>query len=594
MSGSSIEALLARLSRITGDAFEGAGLDRAYGLVEPSSRPDLGQFQCSGALPAAKAHGRNPRVIASAVASALADTRAFASVSIAGPGFINLTLDDAFLAEYVREAQGDAAPFAPRIARAERVLIDYGGANVAKPLHVGHLRSAIIGEALKRIGRFVGHEVIGDVHLGDWGLQMGMLIHELSVRSPELPYFADDFEPPGPAASPVSVDDLEELYPAASARAKADADYMEAARRATLELQRGSPGYRALWRHIVDVSIADLAADYGRLDVEFDLWLGESDAQEEAVRLVAALEASGAAVDSRGALVIDVAEASDPSPVPPLLLRKSDGAFLYGTTDLATIAQRVRDYDPALMLYVVDARQATHLEQVYRAAHRVGIAPPETRMEHIAFGTMNGTDGRPFRTRAGGTMKLKELIALIGEHAARRVEQLDADGTLPPAEKAEIARMVGIATLKFADLSNHRTRDYVFDPERFSAFEGKTGPYLLYSAVRARSVLAKAEERGFEVGEIQPPASEETRTLALVLAQFPDAVAVAWQQRAPNVLCEYGWRLAATFNQFYHVHAILPEPDAVVRGGHLGLTSAVLRTLERTVDLLGMEVPARM
>jgi arginyl-tRNA synthetase len=377
------EALLARLSAIVGDAFERAGFDRAYGIVEPSSRPDLGQFQCNGALPAAKAHRQNPRAIASTIESALAAHDAFGSVSIAGPGFINLTLDDGWLADHVGAGQGADGPLAARVAQREMVLIDFGGANVAKPLHVGHLRSAIIGEALKRIGRFMGHEVIGDVHLGDWGLQMGMLIHELSLRRPDLPYFAEDFEAPGSAVSPVTVADLEELYPAASARAKDDAEYMEAARRATLELQRGRAGYSALWRHIVDVSIVDLAADYGALDVEFDLWLGESDAEEDAVRLVADLEASGAATNSRGALVIEVAEDSDPSPMPPLLLRKSDGAFLYGTTDLATIAQRVRDYDPALILYIVDARQATHLEQVFRAAHRVGVAPERTRLEHM-------------------------------------------------------------------------------------------------------------------------------------------------------------------------------------------------------------------
>jgi arginyl-tRNA synthetase len=587
-------SILGRLTGIFGDAFAAAGFARELGEVASSNRPDLGEFQCNGALAAAKRYKQNPAAIAEQVVAELARLPPFGTVTVTPPGFLNVRLDDRWLADVVTWQQASEGLGAAGLVPREKVLVDYGGANVAKPLHVGHLRAAIIGEALKRIGRFLGDSVIGDVHLGDWGLQMGMLLHEISLRSPDLPYFDPTETGPYPETPPVTVDELDNLYPIASEKAKNDPAYMEAARRATMELQAGRPGYRALWQHLVNVSMRDLEADYRNLDVEFDYWLGESHAHADSERLVEELPAEGKAVVSQGALVIPVEEEGDTAPLPPLMLAKSDGAFTYGTTDLATIAQRVRDFSPDLILYVVDARQRTHFQQVFRAAKRTGVAPPSLRLEHIYFGTMNGLDGKPFRTRAGGTTKLKDLIAQINEYAMARLDQLGEASDLAGEEKAAVARMVGIATLKFADLSNHRTKDYIFDPERFSAFEGKTGPYLLYTAVRARAVLRKAEERGIAVGELLPPFAGDIRQLVLTLAEFPDAVAGAWNLRAPNLLCDYAFRLAAIFNTFYHEHPILREEDEARRGSYLWLTRAVATTLVRAADLLGMEVPERM
>jgi len=593
-SAAGMGSVLGRLSKIFGDAFEAAGFERELGEVQPSNRPDLGEFQCNGPLAAAKRHKQNPAAIAGKVVAELERGERFGTVSVTPPGFLNVTLDDRWLADAVIRQQGDGRLDGRGLLPRQRVLVDYGGANVAKPLHVGHLRAAVIGEALKRIGRFLGHDVLGDVHLGDWGLQMGMLIHELSLRFPELPYFDPSYSGEYPEEPPVTVDDLDQLYPIASEKAKKDPEFMEAARQATMELQSGRPGYRALWQRLVDVSVRDLEADYRNLNVEFDLWLGESHTHDDAERMVEELAENGKAERSQGALVIHVEEEGDGSPVPPLMLRKSDGAFTYGTTDVATILQRVRDYAPQVILYVVDARQKAHFQQVFRAAKKVGIAPPELSLEHIAFGTMNGLDGKPFRTRAGGTTKLKDLIAQINEYAMRRLEQLGEASDLDEAGKVHVARMVGIATLKFADLSNHRLKDYIFDPERFSSFEGKTGPYLLYSTVRARAVLRKAEERGIPVGELAPPREGDIRKAVLTLSELPDAVMAAWSNRTPNVLCDYAYRLASSFNSFYHEHPILREEDETVRGSYLWLTRAVATTLERVLDLLGMEVPARM
>jgi arginyl-tRNA synthetase len=589
-----MKSLTARLTEIMADAFAACGYDPGFGVVSRSDRPDLGQFQCNGALSAARAHRTVPTGIANSVVRRLAADETFSQVSIAGPGFINLTLSDEFLARHIEAMDRSGQLGVPEVEQPLRVIVDYGGANVAKPMHVGHLRAAIIGESLKRIGRFLGHDVLGDVHLGDWGLQMGMLISELRRRAPELPYFDASFTGPYPAESPVTLDDLEELYPTAAARARDDPAAMEEARAATFELQQGRPGYYALWRHFHDVSVAELKADYATLDVHFDLWLGESDTQEWIPGMIERLRDGGLARESQGALVVDVAAAEEESQTPPLMLLKSDGAVLYGTTDLATIDQRVQELGAQLVIYVVDSRQADHFRQVFGAARRSGIAPESVMLEHAGFGTMNGKDGKPFKTREGGVMKLKDLMRLVTDKAMERMAEADVAEGYDDAERAEVARMVGMATLKYADLMNQRTKDYVFDLERFSSFEGRTGPYLLYTAVRAKSILRKAAARGLEPGSLLPPASDAERGVMLALAELPDAVNRAWDARMPSQLCEFGYVLATAFNRFYHEHHILTEPNLELRGSWLALTRFCVSVLERTLDLLGVAVPERM
>lgn len=590
-----MRSLRERLTEILADVFVAYGLDPKYGQVTISSRPDLAQFQCNGALAAAKSQGTNPRQIAQKVADALASSDPIEAVSIAGPGFINLTLKDNFLAAHAQAmllddgrlgCEESAAPY--------QIVIDYGGANIAKPLHVGHLRSAIIGESLKRLARFLGHDVVGDVHLGDWGLQMGMIISELERRQPSLPYFDPAYKGPYPAESPVTIANLEEIYPAVSTQAKTDEQVMEAARQVTYELQSGRRGYRALWQHVHDASVTDLKTDYDKLNIEFDLWLGESDAQERIPALVKRLQAQGWAHESQGALVIDIAEPDDKKDIPPLILIKSDGAALYGTTDLATIEQRMEDFAPDLILYVVDKRQSNHFLQVFRGAYKTGIAPQSTDLEHIGFGTMNGEDGKPFKTRQGGVMKLKDLIQMVTRKALQRMDEVEVAKDCGEAEKAEIARAVGVATLKFADLTSHRTKDYIFDLDRFSSFDGRTGPYLLYTAVRIKSILREAAAHDLESGPILPPASDIERKMMLKVAELPEMLALAFDTRAPNHLCEYAYDLAALLNRFYHEHHVLSESSAPQQASWLGLLRLSLSALELILDILGINVPERM
>lgn len=588
------QSLLERLSTRVGDAFVACGLDRAYGNVVVSDRPDLGQFQCNGALAAAKAQRTAPRKLAEQVAAQLNDPSVFTTVSLAGPGFINLSLNDAYLLKYLDEMDADARLGCPPSLPPRRIVVDYGGPNVAKPMHVGHLRAAIIGESIKRVARFLGHEVIGDVHLGDWGLQMGMIIAELARRRPELPYFDAAQTGPYPSESPISLQDLEEIYPAASQRAKSDPATMDAARQATFELQQGRPGYRALWRHFVDLSVSELKADYARLNVDFDLWLGESDAQPRIPTMIERLQRTGLARESEGALIVDVSEDTDSKPVPPLILLKSDGAVLYGTTDLATIEQRVEELKAESILYVVDNRQADHFLQVFRAARKTGIAPPTLELEHIGFGTMNGADGKPFKTRAGGVMKLKDLLQMAIDKARERMAEAGVAADYPVAEKDEVALLVAAATLKFADLMNHRSKDYVFDLDRFSSFEGRTGPYLLYAAVRIKSILRKAAEQSLAPGPFLPPASDTERQLVLKLAELPEVIHQTFAARAPNHLCEYAYSLSIAFNRFYQEHHILREADKARQASWLHLAAITERSLEQLQDLLGIRVPARM
>lgn len=590
--------LIEDLATTVSDAFEAAGFDRSHGAVSASNRPDLGQFQCAGALAAAKAAGANPRDIATTVAGRLEDDAMIVSATVAGPGFINIVLDDDFLAGRVGEVSErlpDAAADSTADGGGQTIVIDYGGANIAKPLHVGHLRAAIIGEALKRLGRALGHTVIGDVHLGDWGLQMGMVISEIARRQPGLPYFDERHEGAYPADSPVGAADLEEVYPAAAARCRENEADLAEAREITRKLQEGHRGYRALWQHIHDVSVADLREDYRKLDIDFDLWLGESDTASRIPALVARLSSAGHAVRSEGALVMFVNEPEDRKELPPLILEKSDGAALYGTTDLATIEQRMEEIEPDLILYVVDKRQSDHFVQVFRAARLAGIAPADTvALEHLGFGTMNGPDRRPFKTREGGVMKLKDLIAMLEAKALERMSEVEVARAYDEQERREIARMVGVAALKFGDLANQPATDYILDLDRFASFEGKTGPYLLYAAVRIKSILRKAAERGLGAGSLLPAQSDAERSVMLTLAQLPDRLARAFDQRAPNQLCDYAYELASQFSAFYRDHHILNETDAARRASWLGLADATLRALELVVHTLGFEIPERM
>ncbi|RIK36541.1 MAG: arginine--tRNA ligase [Chloroflexi bacterium] len=589
-----MSSLKEQLTSVVASTFVSCGYDPQYGEVMHSSRPDLAQFQCNGALAAAKAYHTTPRQVAQTVLERLAASPIFATVAVAGPGFINLTLTDDYLATYLRDLIADEHLGYEQAGRRLKIIVDYGGANVAKPMHVGHLRAAIIGESLKRLARFAGHEVLGDVHLGDWGLPMGMIIAELARLHPDWPYFTPAETGPFPAEPPVTIEELAEIYPAAARRANEDATAMEAARQATFELQRGRPGYRALWQHFVSVSVAELRRDYQDLNVDFDLWLGESDTQARIDPLIKRLCDAGYARESQGALVVDVTQPGDARELPPFILVKSDGAVLYGTTDLATIEQRVQALGTHLILYVVDKRQSTHFEQLFRAAYKTGVAPAGVELEHIDFGTMNGKDGKPFKTREGGVLRLRTLIEMLTAKAHERLAEIEAAQAYSDEEKNEIARKVGVATLKFADLANHRSIDYVFDLERFSVFEGRTGPYLLYTAVRARSVLRKADAERLAPGRLSAPVDATERNLLLKLAELPDMINLAFTQRAPNHLCEYAYTLATMFNRFYHQHHILSEKNIEQQASWLSVVQYTARVLEQVLDLLGIDVPERM
>jgi arginyl-tRNA synthetase len=586
-----MSSLSGALTEVVARVFDELGLPAEYGRVTISNRPDLGQFQCNGALAAAKAAKQNPRTIAEQVMAKLQALPQLRDISLAGPGFINLSLADGALAEHVNKMAGDERLAVTR-KRPEMVVLDYGGANIAKAMHVGHLRAAIIGDSLRRIFGFAGDQTVGDVHMGDWGLQMGMLISELEIRQPGLPYFDPKFKGPYPNHSPVTVQELEEIYPTASAACKADPERMERARLATAELQQGRPGYRALWQHFFDVSVDVLKRDYGALGVHFDLWKGEAHVDPLIAPMVDKMKAMGLAEEDQGALIIRVAREDDKKEIPPLILVKRDGAAMYSTTDLATIVDRVHEQNPDLILYVVDQRQHLHFEQVFRAAIMAGING-KAKMEHLGFGTMNGADGKPFKTREGGVMKLQDLIGMMTGAALDRLKEQGLATDYEEAERNDIANKVGLAALKFADLSNHRIVNYVFDPDRFVRFEGKTGPYLLYAAVRIKSILRKAEAQGDQPGKILPPEPGE-RDLVLALGALPDAIQAAYDDRAPNKIADYAYDLARTFSSYYDQFHILSEQNEALRRSRLGLAALTLRALEQSLALLGIEVPERM
>ncbi len=584
--------LLDELSATVGEAFAAEGLPSHYGKVKTSDRPDLCQFQCNGPLAAAKESKENPRALALRIAARLGSTALFQSVEAAGPGFLNLTLTDEALSARLRSAAADERAGGWRRDDVERFVLDYGGPNIAKPLHVGHLRSAIIGESLKRLFRFVGDEVIGDVHLGDWGLPMGQLISEIAREQPGLSYFDAAYSGPYPKDSPVTLEDLERLYPKASAASKADPARAAEARVATADLQKGRPGYRALWAHFIAVSRVGLEREYRDLAVEFDWWKGESDVDPLIEPMAKDLRGRGLSEFDAGAEIIRVAREDDKKEIPPLILYKSDGAVMYGTTDLATIIDRRDEVHPDRILYVVDGRQRDHFVQVFRAADKAGLFPEE-RLEHLWFGTMNGKDGKPFKTRAGDVVRLRDVIDLVRDKARERLAANGFAEGYGADEAEEVARRVGVAALKFADLMNPRTTDYIFDLERFSAFEGKTGPYLLYAGVRVKSVMRRALDQGLAPGPIAAATPEE-RLLGLRLLAFGEAVRTAHQKRMPHHLCDHAFDLAQAFSTFYASARILDEPDPGVRASRLSLAALTGRQLDICLDLLGINPPDRM
>ncbi len=586
-------SLQTHLSRLVGDAFVRLGLPAELGEVLPSQRPELSQFQCNGAMAAAKLAHRPPREIAEDVARLLLEGSEVAAAEVAGPGFININVSDESLAMWaVRSAEDDRLGFEP-VAEPETVVVDYAGPNVAKAMHVGHLRATIIGDSLARLLAFAGHKVIRDPHFGDWGFQMGLLIAAIAEEKPDLPYF-DPEATEYPDQPPVTLDDLQRIYPQAAARAGFDDAFAERARQATVRLQQGDPGYRALWQQMKAVSEESQRKDFEALGVEFDLWYGESDVADRIEPMLERLQAAGAVEESEGALVIRVDLPDDNREWPPLILVSKTGGYLYSTTDLATVEMRVEELGATLILYVVDRRQADHLESVFRAARKAGIAPEAVRMEHIWFGTMNGADGKPFKTREGGVVKLGDVIAMITEAARQRLDEAHLAEEYDEEERDRIAHQVGTAALKFGDLINNRTSDYIFDLERFSSFEGKTGPYLQYASVRIKSILRKAEERGLSPGEILPPAVSVERELVLGLLRLPEVVRRAIDLRAPNHVAEYAHNLAGRFNRFYDLCHILSENDPARQASWLALVSWTLKALERLLDLLGIEVPDRM
>jgi arginyl-tRNA synthetase len=589
---SDMNDLAGRLSAAAGAAFAELGLDAGLGAMRRSDRADLADFQCNGAMAAAKAAKKSPREIASAVADALKASPLVASAEVAGPGFINARLSAAGLAERAEEIARDQRAGAIPVETPRRVVMDFGGWNVAKEMHIGHLRSTVIGDSLQRLFRFLGDSVASDVHLGDWGLQMGQLINEVRLEQPQLPYFDAGFSGPYPQESPVTMEDLGRLYPQASAKSKADEARREADRKATAELQSGRPGYRALWRHFCTATRVGLERECASLGVTFDLWKGESDAEALIPEIVADLKARGIAVADDGALIVRVARESDKKEMPPIILVKRDGEVGYHATDLGTILDRKRTLDPELSLYVVDQRQALHFEQVFRASDRAGYLPEGT-LEHLGFGTVNGTDGKPYKTREGGILKLHELIAQADATALARMQEAELGAGVSDAERRDIAHKVAVAAIKFSDLSNVRTTSYIFDLDRFISFEGKTGPYLLYAAVRVKSLARRAEAEGVKPGAIAVEINAE-RALVLALDGFNEALRAAYDKRMPHLLCDHAYALATAFSGFYAAAPILAESDPVKRASRFALALATLRQLELVLGLIGIETPERM
>ncbi|MCI8886492.1 MAG: arginine--tRNA ligase [Hungatella sp.] len=575
-------------------AFTDSGYDEAYARVTLSNRPDLCEFQCNGAMAAAKAYKKKPIDIAGEVVSRLSSNPMFAQAEAVMPGFINLRLSAGYLADYLNEMEVEPKFGLEEKGRGETVVVDYGGANVAKPLHVGHLRSAIIGESVKRLGRFLGYHMVGDVHLGDWGLQMGLIIEELRDRKPELVYFDQSFSGEYPKEPPFTISELEEIYPAASAKSKTDEAFKARAQEATLKLQRGYQPFRAVWRHIMNVSLADLKKNYSNLGVTFDLWKGESDAQKYIPGLIEDLENKGLAYESQGALVVDIAQEKDSKELPPCIIRKSDGAALYATSDLGTIIDREKELSPSRYIYITDKRQELHFIQVFRVAKKAGYVKEDTPMVHVMFGTMNGKDGKPFKTRDGGVMRLENLVAEINDAVYERIME---NRTVSAEEAKKTAGIIGLAALKYGDLSNQASKDYVFDMDRFISFEGNTGPYILYTIVRIKSILSKYQESSGNTDQdarILGAVSETEKNLMLQLAKYNEVIETSFGDIAPHKICQFIYELSDVFNKFYNSTMILKEADKERQGSYIRLITLTKGILETCIDLLGFEAPERM
>ncbi len=568
-------------------AFEEAGYDASFGRVTVSNRLDLCEYQCNGALAAAKQYKCAPIQIANAVVAKL-NADDYSMIEAVMPGFINLKLSGHFLQTYLEEMRTSEDFGVEKIGAGQTCVVDYGGANVAKPLHIGHLRPAIIGEALKRLHKFMGYNTIGDIHLGDWGLQMGLIIAELQERQPELPYFDPDFTGEYPTEAPFTLSDLEEIYPTASSK-KSDPVFAEKAHIATLENQQGRRGYRAIWQHIMNISLPDLKRIYNALNVHYEKWLGESDAQPYIPDMVADLKNRGLAVLSEGAWVIPVTEEGDKNEIPPMILIKSDGSAIYATTDLATMVQRMQDWNPDKMLYVTDKRQNLHFEQVFRAAKKSGIVNADTQLEHVGHGTMNGADGKPFKTRDGGVLRLETLISDMTDFVRAKVVE---NKIVPDDEVEATTQKIAMGALKYGDLSNQPTKDYNFDMERFAAFEGNTGPYILYTIVRIKSILGKYG--AWEHLPIQEPANEYAKELMLAITKFAPTLESALKSSAPNLICAYIYELAGAVNKFYHETRILGEEDEALKAGYISLIALAKNILETSIDLLGFSAPEKM
>ena len=552
-------------------AFSACGYDEKYAKVVVSNRPDLCQYQCNGCMAAAKEYKKAPAIIAGEIVEKLASSSTFSKIEAVNPGFINMNLSGEFIAEYIRQMGSHEKFGCDETKKNKTIMLDYGGANVAKPLHVGHLRSAVIGESVKRIERFMGNKVISDVHLGDWGLQMGLIITELECRKPDLVYFDESYTGEYPEEAPFTISELEEIYPCASAKSKVDEEFKEKAHQATLKLQSGYAPYTAIWKHIMKVSVEDLKKNYGNLNVDFDLWKGESDAQPYIPGLIQDLIDKKLAYESQGALVVDIAKEDDTKELPPCIVRKSDGAALYATSDLATIIQREQDYKPNHYIYVADKRQELHFTQVFRVSKKANIVDENTKMEFLGFGTMNGKDGKPFKTRDGGVMRLENLIAQINKAVYDKIME---NRTVSEEEANNTAKIVGLAALKYGDLSNQASKDYIFDIDRFASFEGNTGPYILYTIVRIKSILEKYKAES--------------------VAKFNEIIENAAEELAPHKICSYVYDLSNAFNRFYHETKILAEEDQTKKAGYIALINLTINVLEQCIDLLGFSAPDRM
>lgn len=590
-----MEKLLDLISKEMMSAFEAAGYARELGKVSPSNRPDLCEYQCNGAMAGAKQYHKAPIMIANDVAAKLADSSVFEKAEAVAPGFLNLTLKNEFVGEYIKGMRAEEKYGLDEPKNPVKIVIDYGGPNIAKPLHVGHLRPAIIGESVKRIARYAGHDIIGDIHLGDWGQPMGLVINELKVRKPELVYFDESYTGEYPKEAPFTISELEEIYPYASKRSKEDAQYKAAAMECTFKLQNGVRGYRALWDHIIAISVVDLKKNYEKLNVEFDLWNGESTVHDLIQKMVAYMKEEGYAHISEGALVVDVKEETDTKEMPPCMILKSDGAALYNTTDLATIMMRMEVEKPDRLIYVVDKRQELYFEQVFRCARKTKLVNDDTQLKFLGFGTMNGKDGKPFKTRDGGVMRLEHLIKEINDEMLKKITE---NRGVEDEEARQTAQVVGLAALKYGDLSNQASKDYIFDIDRFTSFEGDTGPYILYTIVRIKSILAKYQENGGNLETVRPnikaPVSDSEKQLMLALAKYNASIEAAYEETAPYKICAYIYDLANAFNHFYHETKIIGEEDEAKKAGWIALLMLTRDVLETAIDLLGFSAPERM